>query len=372
VLQSLQIAAWVALFALAGPACSQQATPSLPLTADNAASPSAPEPQAAPAQLASAAPQPPEQSAPGSIHGVIVDREGTVCEGAHIALSQPSSTPLSLRATTSGASGRFDFTGVPVGAFTLTVTAKGFATQVVTGILRSGESYEAQPIAMLVTTAQSEVRVTASQQEIAQAQFHEEEKQRVLGVIPNFYVAYAPSAPPLTSKQKFHLAAVSMIDPITLLSTGFFAGIEQAQDSFSGYGEGAEGYGKRFAANYADNVIGTMIGAAMLPSLLKQDPRYFYKGTGSKRSRIGYAIAMSVVCRGDNGHWQPNYSGLTASVASGGISNLYYPAANRNGVTLTFENTSIGIAEYAAQNLFQEFFLRRLTPKLVHYNSPQP
>jgi hypothetical protein len=162
-----------------------------------------------------------------------------------------------------------------------------------------------------------------------------------------------------------------LIDPITLLSTGFFAGIEQAQNSFSSYGEGAEGYGKRFAANYADNVIGTMIGAAMLPSLLKQDPRYFYKGTGSKRSRVGYAVAMSVVCKGDNGHWQPNYSGLSASLASGAISNLYYPAADRNGVSLTFENTGIGIGESAVQNLFQEFFLRRLTPKLLNYGSPK-
>lgn len=342
------------------------------MPAADAALPAAPETQTASAQQTSPAPQPPEQSSLGSIQGVVVDREGTVCEGAHVALSQPSSIPPSLRTATSDSSGRFDFTGVPAGVFTLTISAKGFTTQIVTGLLHPGENFEAQPITMLVTTAQSEVRVTASQQEIAQAQFHEEEKQRVLGVIPNFYVSYAPGAPPLTSKQKFHLAAVSMIDPITLLSTGFFAGIEQAQNSFSGYGEGAEGYGKRFAANYADNVIGTMIGAAILPSLLKQDPRYFYKGTGSKRSRIGYAIAMSVVCRGDNGHWQPNYSGLTASLASGAISNLYYPAADRNGVSLTFENTGIGIGESAVQNLFQEFFLRRLTPKLLNYGSLKP
>ncbi len=308
---------------------------------------------------------------PGSVHGVVVDRDGTVCEGAQVALTQTGAA-APARTAASDASGRFNFAAVPPGGFTLTVTAKGFATQIVTGILHPGESFEAQPISMLVTSAKSEVRVTASQQEIAVAQFHEEEKQRVLGVIPNFYVAYAPGAPPLTSKQKFHLAAVSMVDPITLLSTGFFAGLEQANGSFSSYGEGAEGYGKRFAANYADNAIGTMIGAAILPSLLKQDPRYFYKGTGSKRSRIAYAIAMSVVCRGDNGRWQPNYSGLSASLASGGISNLYYPAANRNGIALTFENTGIGIAEGAVQNLFQEFLLRHLTPKLINYNSPQP
>ena len=239
------------------------------------------------------------------------------------------------------------------------------------GLLHAGETYEAPAITMLVTTELSDVHVSASQEEIALAQFHEEEKQRVLGVIPNFYVSYAPNAPPLTVKQKFHLATVSLIDPITFLSTGFFAGIEQANNDFESYGQGAEGYSKRFAANYADNVIGTMIGAAILPALLKQDPRYFYKGTGSKRSRIFYAIEMSVVCKSDSGHWEPNYSGLTASLASGGISNLYYPAADRNGLSLTFENSGIGIAESAVQNLFQEFLVRKLTPRLLNYNSPK-
>lgn len=204
--------------------------------------------------LGLAAPVWPQQSLSASIHGVVVDREGTVCEGAHITLAQAASVPPPARSATSDASGRFEFSGLPPGAFTLIISAKGFATQVVTGVLHSGESYNAPQIAMLVTAAQSEVRVSASQEEIAQAQFHQEEKQRVLGVIPNFFVSYAPGAPPLTSKQKFHLASVSLIDPITLLSTGFFAGIEQADNSFGAYGQGAQGYAKRYAANYADNV----------------------------------------------------------------------------------------------------------------------
>ncbi|MGD0830093.1 MAG: carboxypeptidase-like regulatory domain-containing protein [Terracidiphilus sp.] len=310
-------------------------------------------------------------SLPGSIRGVVVDREGTVCEGARIALTLTDSPSEAARTAISDSSGRFEFNGVPVGAFTLNVTAGGFSTKVVNGLLRSGENYQAPAITMLVNATQSDVHVSASQEEIAQAQFHEEEKQRVLGVIPNFYVSYAPNAPPLTTKQKFHLATVSLIDPITILSTGFFAGIEQANNDFKSYGQGAEGYGKRFAANYADNAIGTMIGAAILPTLLKQDPRYFYKGNGSKRSRIFYAVKMSVVCKGDNGRWEPNYSGLSASLASGGISNLYYPAADRNGLSLTFENFGIGIAEDAVQNLFQEFLVRKLTPRLLNYGAPK-
>jgi hypothetical protein len=110
-----------------------------------------------------------------------------------------------------------------------------------------------------------------------------------------------------------------------------------------------------------------MIGGAIFPSLLKQDPRYFYKGTGTTRSRIFYAIATTVVCKGDNGHWQPNYSGIIGGLAAGGISNLYYPASNRNGVSLTFENALTGIAGGAVQNLLQEFVVRRLTPKVPDY-----
>jgi hypothetical protein len=105
-----------------------------------------------------------------------------------------------------------------------------------------------------------------------------------------------------------------------------------------------------------------MIGGAILPSLLKQDPRYFYKGTGSTRSRILYALANAVICKGDNGHWQANYSGILGALAAGGISNLYYPASSRNGAGLTFENTLIGIGGSAVGNLFQEFLVRKLTP----------
>jgi hypothetical protein len=112
-----------------------------------------------------------------------------------------------------------------------------------------------------------------------------------------------------------------------------------------------------------------MIGGAILPSLFKQDPRYFYKGTGSIASRAMYAIANSVICKGDNLRWQPNYSGILGGIAAGGISNLYYPASNRSGVQLTFTNALIGTAEGAMQNLAQEFLVRRLTPKLPKFPS---
>jgi hypothetical protein len=242
------------------------------------------------------------------------------------------------------------------------VTGEGFATQQVAGVLHTGEVLEVPLISMPIAGATTEVRVSVTNYELAEEQVKIEEKQRVLGVIPNFYVTYQPDALPLRPKQKFELAWKTSIDPVTLAAAGAVAGVQQAQNEFSGYGQGAHGYAKRYGAAYGDALIGTMIGGAILPSLLKQDPRYFYKGTGSTRSRILYALANAVVCKGDNGHWQFDYSGILGALAAGGISNLYYPASSRNGAGLTFENTLIGIGGSGIANLFQEFLIRKLTP----------
>ena len=311
----------------------------------------------------------PDQSALGMVFGHIVDRDKTAYEGVHIALSMESSSAATVRTATSDSSGEFEFKDVPSGAFKLTFSSNGFATQVVPGVLNAGQSYEAPAIVLLVNTAASEVQVTASPQEIAQEQVRQEEKQRVLGVVPNFYVAYAPDAPPLTARQKFHIAWRTSVDPVSILASGVFAGAEQAGNMLGGYGQGSSGYAKRFGASLADNTIGTFLGGAVLPVLLKQDPRYFYKGKGTTSSRILYALANAFVCKGDNGRWQANYSGIGGGLAAGAISNLYYPAGSRSGVGLSFETALMGTAGSAVQNLFQEFVVRRLTPKLPNYGS---
>jgi hypothetical protein len=357
------------LFGVASHAWSQQAGRTSPLAPNLAAD--------ADASQSSAPQAAQEQSSQGSIHGVVLGKDGSVYEGARIALSMAappqagSSEPRVWTASTDG-NGRFNFSGIAPGAFKLTVSSQGFATQEVSVFLHPGENYETQAIVLPFAIAANEVHVTASQQEIALEQLKVEETQRVFGVIPNFYVTYVPNAPPLSSRQKFSLAWKTSIDPITFLVSGAFAGVEQADNAFSGYGQGAQGYAKRYAADYADGFIGTMIGGAILPSILKQDPRYFYKGTGTTRSRILYAVANAVICKGDNGHWQFNYSGILGSLAAGGISNLYYPASNRDGVALTFESTLIGTAGSAAQNLFQEFLVRKLTPKVPKYGPSNP
>ncbi len=264
----------------------------------------------------------------------------------------------------SGNDGQFSFANIAPGPFQLTITSAGFATQLYSGILGSGETRIVPQIALAVATNVTEVQVGVSQTEVAEEQIKVEEKQRVLGVLPNFYVSYIPNAVPLNSKQKFKLAWKTVVDPFTLVFVGGAAGVEQAQNHFRGYGQGAQGYGKRFGAGYADTLTGTFIGAAILPSLLKQDPRYFYKGSGSTPSRILYAIVNSVICKGDNRHWQANYSNILGNLAAGGISNLYYPAQDRNGAGLTFENGAIGIGGTAVANLFQEFLIRKLTRKI--------
>jgi hypothetical protein len=315
----------------------------------------------------------------GSVHGVVVNPDGAVYEGAHVTLTPfgasagsgaSNNSPTPSEAATDS-NGRFNFDGVPPGAFKLMVSSVGFTTQVVTVTLAAGESYEARQIVLQMNAASSEVDVTATREEIATEELKQEETQRVLGVIPNFYVTYVPDAPPLTRRQKYNLAWRSSIDPVTFLAVGFFAGIEQADNSFAGYGQGSEGYAKRYGAGYADSFIGAMIGGAILPAWWKQDPRYFYKGTGTSRSRVRYAIANAVVCKGDNGHWQANYSGIIGGLAAGGISNLYYPPSDR-GAALTFENALFNTGMSAVQNLFQEFVVRKLTPHVPNYRAGKP
>jgi hypothetical protein len=334
-------------------------------------------PQAAPAQAQVQAQRLPQQTVPqvaapqevGSISGTIVDQTGTPIGGARVKITREDQSPS--QEAVADDDGQFSFANIAAGPFHLAIAAEGFATQAFSGTLHVGEMQVVPQIAMALGTENTQVQVVVPRAEVAEVEIKEEEKQRVLGFIPNFYVSYLPNAVPLTSKQKFELAWRSTVDPVTFALNGAIAGIQQAQNDFGGYGQGAKGYGERYGASYADLVTGTFIGSAILPSILKQDPRYFYKGTGSMRSRILYAIANTVICKGDNKRWQANYSALLGSLAAGGISNLYYPAKDR-GAGLTFENSLVGIGETAAANLLQEFVIRKLTPKVPNRGPANP
>jgi hypothetical protein len=310
-------------------------------------------------QPAAPASQQPDQQSSATLSGTVVDQTGAAVAGAQVTLTREDQSPK--QEVTSGDDGQFSFDNLASGPFHLTIAAPGFAAQTSSGVLQPGEASIVPPISLILAAATTQVRVGLTPTEIAEVQIQTEEAQRVLGFIPNFYVSYVPDAVPLSSKQKFQLAWRSMFDPVTFGVTAAVAGLEQQANVFSGYGNGPEGYAKRFGAAYTDRATSTLIGSAVLPSLLKQDPRYFYKGTGSTRSRLLYAIKNAVICKGDNGRWQPNYSYILGDFASSGLSNLYYPSQDR-GIGLTFSNAFIGIGGTAAANILQEFVIRKLTP----------
>jgi hypothetical protein len=194
-----------------------------------------------------------------------------------------------------------------------------------------------------------------TQKEKAEAQLKKEEKQRVLGVVPSFNVVYDPNAVSLTKMQKMRLAFHSSTDPVAFGAAFLTAGYHEALNDVSGFPWGAKGYAERSGAAYLDSFDGTMIGNGILPALLHQDPRYFRLGHGSVTHRLFYAAATAVICKHDNtGKWEPNYSNMLGNIASGGISNLYYPG--NSGIGLTISNGMIQTAEGAIGAVFQEFW----------------
>jgi carboxypeptidase family protein len=296
---------------------------------------------------------------PGSISGKIVDQSGITIAGAVVKLTHDGES--SQPEVTSDEDGLFAFSRVAPGTFQLTITFPSLAPQTFSGTLLSGQAYVTPLIMLVIPTQVTEVHVGLPPEELATVQVKEQEKQRVLGLVPNFYVSYVPNAAPLRPKHKFELAWKSASDPITLVGVGVLAGSYQAADRWGAYGQGMEGYAKRYGATYVDVFAATFIGGAVLPSVLKQDPRYFYKGTGSKRSRILYSLASSVMCKGDNGRWQPNYSNVLGSFAAGGLANLYIPANDRHGGNFVVSSALIRLGETSLAGVLQEFVFSKLT-----------
>ena len=302
----------------------------------------------------------------GTINGTVVDKSGAALVGATVKLMRGDQA-LAADVQT-GDDGQYSFTKIPAGPYVVSVSANGFQTATASGTLNTGQAATVAPITLEIAGTVTQVTVEPPKVELAEIQINEEEHQRVLGVIPNFYVSYIPDAAPLNTKQKFELAWRSTIDPVTFGLAAGVAGLEQAVKTPDGWGQDAAGYGQRYGAFYAEDVTSTFLGDFLLPSLFHQDPRYFYKGTGTTRSRLMYAIANAVICKGDNKKWQFNYSYIMGSLAASGIANSYYPPKDR-GVGLTFENSGIGIASTAAANVLQEFVIRKLTPNLPKVKS---
>jgi hypothetical protein len=199
----------------------------------------------------------------GSISGKVVDQSGVDIAGAVVKLTREGQSP-GLEVT-SDEDGLFSFSNVAAGPFHLTISSPELASQDFSGTMESGEAYVTPVFMLVIPTQVTEVHVEGlTPEELADVQIKEQEKQRVFGVIPNFYVSYEPNAAPLTAKHKFGLAWKSASDPVTLVGVGVLAGIGQAAGRWGAYGQGAQGYAKRYGATYADVFAATFIGGAVM------------------------------------------------------------------------------------------------------------
>ena len=298
---------------------------------------------------------------PAEVNGTVTDTNGDLIPGATVVLD--GAAPTDHRTASANDSAFFQFDGLTPGVpYHLTISANGFENWVSEPItLAAGQFFDVAGIKLKLEASVTSVTVTASTEQIAAQQVRLAEQQRVLGFIPNFYVVYdSKNAVPLTTKLKFQMAYRVSIDPVSILGAATLAGINQAADK-PDYQQGALGYAQRFGAAYADGVTDIMFGGAILPSLLHQDPRYFYQGTGTVKSRMLHAMANPFICRGDNGKSQPNYSSIGGDLISSAISNAYYPPSNR-GAGLVFANLALSTGERTVSSLVQEFVLRKLTP----------
>jgi len=298
---------------------------------------------------------------PGRIAATVTDPNGDPVPGATVVLQGPgSSEPYTTVANEDGFFELHDVrSGIP---YRVTIQANGFADWTSASVVLEPGQYKILTGCKLqLEGVQTSVNVGYSPVEVATEQVAVQEKQRILGFIPNFYVNYDRDPAPLTTKLKFQLAMKISVDPVTAMGVGFVAGVRQAANS-PDFQQGAKGYGQRFGVTAANGLSDIMIGGAILPSLLHQDPRYFYQGTGTTKSRLLHALSNPFVCRGDNGRLQPNYSSLGGDLAAAAISNAYYPQSNR-GAGLVFGNFALGTAERLVSSVAQEFLFRRLTTK---------
>jgi Carboxypeptidase regulatory-like domain len=299
----------------------------------------------------------------GSILGKVVDTSDDPIPGANVVLR--GSAGDRLMAVTKD-DGGFAFDQAPAGvAYEITVTAEGFADWNSSITVEPGQNKTLPEIRLRILAVQRAVTVSYSSKEVATQQLKAEEQQRVLGFIPNLFVTYEPHPEPLTTGMKFHLAYKSLTNAFFFGRTVAWAGVQQARDNPSEWQQGAKGYSKRLGAGFADGVTGGLISNAILPSLLHQDPRYFYQGTGTKKSRALHAMWAPFVCKGDNGAWQPNYSQLGGSLIAYSISTAYYPSSNRTAGHV-FQTFGIDLGLHVVGSLAQEFILGKFTSRGKH------
>jgi hypothetical protein len=289
----------------------------------------------------------------------VLDTNDDVIQGARVVLTDQHGNKKSE--VRSGSNGEFAFSSLVPGSYKVTATGSGMGIWVSPSFeMHAGESRIVSKIVLPIAAASTSVTVTADKEALAEQQVQIAIDQRVWSVFPNFYSSYDWNAPPMMPKQKFKLALRSLIDPMTFASVAAIAGAQQIYNIYPEYGGGIEGYAKRYGAAYANDFSARMLTSAVYASMFHQDPRYFYKGTGSISSRTLYAISGAVITRDDSGRWRPNYSRMMGAFTASALSNLYYPS-NKRGLSLTLTNGAIALAGHAGTNVVREFLLKGIT-----------
>jgi hypothetical protein len=293
-----------------------------------------------------------------SVVGTATDVNDDPIPGATVVLQDPTSA--NQRTFSTNENGFFEIHDLTPGIpYHVTVSATGFASWTSpTVILKPGQFNILTGSKLQVEGVQTSITVSANtNEEIATQQVNVEVTQRGLGIIPNFFAVYSPNPEPLTAKLKFKLSTKVAIDPFTVVGSAFIAGVNHATDSPNFAASGMKGFGERVGASYANNFTDIMFTGAILPSIFRQDPRYYYQGTGTKKSRVIHALSNIIIAKGDNGRWQPNYSSLGGDLTSAAIANTYYPGPNR-GAGLVFQNFGIYTAGHASVRILEEFIFR--------------
>ncbi len=296
-----------------------------------------------------------------NISGTVVDATGASIAHTQVKLALNGRAPD--QETQSTPTGDFSFANVAPGPYSLSFIAKGFALKTISGELHPDESLNLAPVALALDTLTTQVTVTQTSAELADAQIKLDEQQRLIGLFPNFFAEYNHDAEPLNATQKLKLTARSWFDPSSFVIEGIIAGVGQLQNSHKGFGQGAQGYAKRYGAGFVDYGTRLLVERVITTTIFKQDPRYFYKGTGTKTSRALYAISRTFICRGDNKKDQFCISRLISGVGTDFATNYYYPTADRDKTSDVLRHAAMGLGFESLGNLFQEFVARKITRK---------
>jgi hypothetical protein len=170
-----------------------------------------------------------------------------------------------------------------------------------------------------------------------------------------FFPNLATDRTPLTVSQKAGLWVKNSVAPSAWLGSAVGAGIAQATNSPSGYGQGAEGYGKRFGAAMATHATTEFAGTFVIASIARQDPRYFVHGQGTFGQRFGYALSRVVVAPNDGGGYGFNWGGVLGPLVGESVANAYLPVHEQTGAR-TAQRYAAELGVKAGTNVLREFW----------------